>query len=557
MKSVMQHSFGKIQAPRKERSLFDMSHGFKTSFNSGYLVPVMVEEVLPGDTVNCRASFFARVATLIYPIMDNLFLDTFYFFCPTRLLWDNWERFIGAQDIPDAWDTPTEYVIPQLTGEGGGVIFGVGEIYDYMGLPTGKQFPVAGTDNPSCLPLRMYNRVWNEWFRDQNLQDLAPFVMDDGPDHTDDFELLRRGKRHDYFTACLPFPQKGDDVVLPLFVGNSVPVIGNGKAMGMTSTSDNGNLFAVGYSDVTGANGHMLLSNADPSSITLPGAFSGTAPGGDQFIGLTEQAAKSGIIADLTDVAALTVNELRESIAFQQVLELDARGGSRYTEHLQVTWGVANQDFRLQRSEYLGGSTERINVNSVAQTAPSPGTPTIRDAQAGLAAFGVGATQSGFNKSFSEHGYILALVNVRADLTYQQGLRRMWSRSTRFDFAHPALMHLGEQAVLNKEIFYTDNNLAVNNAVFGYQERFSEYRYFPSQITGKFRSDASGSLDAWHLSQDFAAVPALNATFIVDDPPIDRVIAVPTEPEILMDVYFSMKSAKCMPMYGTPGLTRF
>jgi len=548
MKSVMQYAFGKIQAPKKERSLFDLSHGHKTTFDAGYLVPIMVEEVLPGDTVNLKATLFARLATPIFPIMDNLFLDTFFFFCPSRLLWDNFERFIGAQDTPDAWDTPTEYVIPQLTGEGGGVIFGDGDIYDHMGLPIDKQFPVVGTDNPSALPLRMYNRVWNEWFRDENLQDPVTFDTGDGPDEQTDYELLRRGKRHDYFTACLPFPQKGDDVVLPL--GTSAPVIGTGMTLGFMSQDQEFGWYANG-------------TNPPQISTTLYGDAIGTNSSGvgdnsgNEIIGVTDDPTKSGLIADLSAAATVTVNNLREAIAFQQVLELDARGGSRYTEHLEATWGVRTQDFRLQRSEYLGGSSERINVSSVAQTAPSPTTPTVRNVQGGLAAYGNVATRSGFMKSFVEHGYILALANVRADLTYQQGVRRMWSRLTRFDFAHPALTHLGEQAVLNKEIFYTDNNLAVNNAVFGYQERFSEYRYFPSEITGLFRSDAADSLDAWHLSQDFASVPSLNAAFIVDDPPVDRVIAVATQPHVIMDIYFDMKSAKCLPMYGTPGLVRF
>lgn len=544
MKSVMQHAFGKIQVKNQNRSLFDYSHGHKTAFDAGYLVPVMVTDVLPGETVSCDVSYFGRLATLLYPIMDNVHMDTFHFFCPSRLLWSKWERFIGALDEPDAWDTPTEYIMPVIAGDP--TEFTLGSIYDHMGLPINVE--ISAEDNPQALPLRMYNKVYNEWFRDQNLQDKVLENTDDGPDDPSDYNLLRRGKRHDYFTSVLPLPQKGDDVVLPL--GTSAPVIGNGLTIGLTEGI---NLFGLASSN--SPFGELQATTGNYGDVQ--GTVHQAAPVGNKSLGLTPDGDNSGMIADLTEASAITVNAMREAIAYQQVLEMDARGGSRYTEHLEVTWGVKTQDFRLQRSEYLGGSTERIMVSSVAQTSASPGTPTAKDVQAGLSAYGITATRSGFHKTFPEHGYIMTLVNVRADLTYQQGMRRMWSRQTRFDFPHPALMHLGEQAVLNKEIFFTDGNTVVNNTVFGYQERYSENRYFPSEVTGIFRSDAAGSLDVWHLSQDFPSVPVLNANFIVDDPPIDRVIAVPSQPHILLDCFFNMKSAKAMPMYGTPGLNRF
>jgi len=501
------------------------------------LFPFFVDEVLPGDTMNLNARMLARMNSMIYPIMDNVFLDTMYFFVPTRLVWENWERFNGSQDNPD---DPIDYEVPTLSSSGA-FIFQQGTIYDYMGLPTKVDMAVG--ERVNALPLRCYNLIWNEWFRDENLQDAVTFSIDDGPDDIQEYSILRRGKRHDYFTSCLPWAQKGDAVVLPL--GTSAPVIGDGSNVSFfNGTAD----YALSATDNTGFNGHLQIFSSGTTG-TPGSAPTGTAMAGDLTLGLSTDPTRSGMIADLSGATAATVGELREAIAFQHILERDARGGTRYTEMLRAHWGVAPRDDRLQRPEYLGGSSERINVSAVAQTTASPGSPTLRDSKGGLAAYATGAGRSGFMKSFPEYGYVIGLVNVRSDITYQQGMRKMWSRSTRFDFALPDLMHLGEQPVLQKEIFYVDNG-ATADTVFGYQERFAEYRYFPSQVTGPFRSNYTGTLDAWHLATNFASAPTLDTSFIQDSPPLDRVLAVPSEPNVLLDCYIELKHARCMPVYA-------
>lgn len=540
MQTVMNHNFSRIPAPEIQRSMFDRSCGHKTTFDSGLLIPMFCDEILPGDTVRMNATIFARIATLLSPIMDNIYLDTFWFFVPNRLLWENWEKFNGAQDNPG---DSTDFLVPFIDDDN--MVFDAGTIYDYFGLPTEVEW--AGGTGPNALPFRAYNLIFNEWFRDQNLEVSRPVAQDDGPDLVTDYQLMRRAKRHDYFTSCLPWPQKGDSVSLPL--GTSAPVIGNGETLGLVNATDWAtdvqNRF--GMKTQTGTVGVEFGQEGYNRPLGTAVAAV-TPPVGTNWVAVTPDPAASGLIADLSGAVAATINQLRQSFQIQKILERDARGGTRYTELLRAHFGVISPDFRLQRPEYLGGSSQRLNVRQVPQTSESgAGTP-----QATLAAFGDAENFSGFNKSFVEHGYIIGIVNVRADIVYQQGLNRMWSRRTRYDFYLPALAHLGEQSVLNKEIFYP--NLGTNaDGVFGYQERWAEYRYKPSYVTGQFRSNHATSLDFWHLALDFAAMPALNSAFMFDNPPIDRVIAVPAEPHVIADMYFDFKHARPMPVYSVPG----
>ena len=512
--TVMKHEFSRVPQADIQRSTFNRSHGLKTTFDAGFLVPIFVDEVVPGDSFNLKAHGFGRLATPIYPVMDNLYVETFFFFVPNRLIWDNWEKFNGAQENPG---DSTSYLVPQLT-LGSGVSIAGDSLYDYMGLPTGVN-GIAFNN----LHGRGYNLCYNEWFRDENLQDSVTVDKGDGPDNISDYTLLKRGKRHDYFTSCLPWPQKGDAVSLPL--GTTAPITWGG------------NTASSAILGLTNANGDLrtmdVASSAPSLLINSTALTSGTQP----------------LLADLADATAATINQLREAFQIQRLYERDARGGTRYTEILQSHFGVTSPDARLQRPEYLGGGKTPVSMQPIPQTSSTDAT----SPQGNLSAMGtVGVSGHGFSKSFVEHGIIIGMACVFADLTYQQGMNRMWSRRDRWDFYWPALAHLGEQAVLNEEI-YTQGTSA-DQDVFGYQERYAEYRYKPSQITGKMRSNAAGSLDVWHLSQDFSSVPVLNASFIEENPPIDRVVALPTEPDLLFDWYFDMKCTRPMPVYSVPGL---
>jgi len=553
MKSSQNFNFSRIEAPNVQRSVFDRSSSLKTTFDSAFLVPMFIDEILPGDTVRMQATFFARLQTLRYPIMDNVFLDTFWFFVPSRLLWNHWEEFNGA--LTDVEDTPTftDYEIPRLAA--GETWIDVGLVGDYFGLPIpdlDHEDGIQSIQSINALPFRAYRLIYNEWFRDENLQDKESWTNDDGPDSLADCgrHLLKRGKRKDYFTSCLPWPQKGEAVTIPL--GGTAPVIGDGYAMGLYPGNGNGDLY-LNFMNDTGQNGILSVKNAGGA---VGGTPTGSFPTGDSLLGLHHTAAKSHVIADLSEAGNITVNLLRESLAIQEMLERDARGGTRYVEMLKSQFGVTSPDFRLQRPEYLGGQSTRIDVRQVAQTSGSPASVSIDyggTPQGNLSAYTSVESGSGFNKSFTEHGFLIGLVNVRSDITYQNQIRKLWSRSTREDHYIPALAHLGEQAVLNKEIFYTGVE-ETDNAVFGYQERWAEYRYFPNMVTGLFRSANSVSLDVWHLASDFGTVPALNDEFIEDAPPLDRVITVTDQPQVIMDALFSMKHARPMPTFSTPGL---
>lgn len=552
-RSVMEHAFSRVPTVSMPRSVFNRSSGHKTAFDAGNLIPMYVDEILPGDSVNLKQTILIRLLSAsLRPFMDNLFVDTFWFFVPNRLLWSNFKKFMGEQDNPS---DSISYTVPQVTAPNvasGGIT--IGHLYDYMGLPVGALSGGGATTGITFNNLhgRAYNQIWNKWFRDQNLQNSVTEDVGDGPDTYTNYNLLSRGKRFDYFTSALPNLQKGSTAVsLPLGTSAIVKTSASQSFTGAQNAikfrdADGSTSFtasrAAGFDDTT------ISSSLYRTTLAATSAGTGVYP--------------SNLYADLSLATASTINDLRQSIALQQFLEKDARGGTRYTELVKSHFGVTSPDARLQRPELLATNSVPLKLNPVANTAS---TTAATNYQGTLSGYGTAIdSNGGFTKSFTEHGVLIGLISVRADLTYQQGMDRMWSRRTRYDYFWPIYSTLGEQSILNREIYANladGTGAAQKDGTFGYQERYGEYRYKPSKITGNLRSYNGASvnantLDIWHLSQAFSSQPTLNSTFITDSPPVDRVIAVPSAEHFIADMYFESKWARPMPVFNIPGLTK-
>lgn len=564
---VRGHRFSDAPAMYMRRTKFDRSHVYKTTFNSGKLIPVFVDEVLPGDTTRMSVNYFARLATPIKPIMDNIYLDWFFFFVPNRLVWEHWQNFCFEQEDPD---DSTDYVIPTTMANDNKNNTYVGSLWDYFGLPINTSSTIAGIN---ALPFRAVYLIWNEWFRDENLQksvkiqkgdtneildssrvsDQPSWLFKSGTGIFPGYPCPPRGKRHDYFTSALPWTQKGPGVSIGL--AGTATLVDPSPVSGYFVQQSNNSLAAAqlqkdgGVHDVFTGNGSLTYQSGGYSTsiaghaINSSGTATVTAQPGSSWL-------SKSAYADLDSSSIFTINSLRTAFQMQKFYERLARGGSRYTEVLRSFFGVVSPDARLQRPEFLGSFTKMVNVNPIAQTSATDNT----SPQGNLSAYGVTASRfHGFTKSFVEHGYIIGFVCARADLTYQQGVNKMWLRSTVYDFYWPTFAHLGEQAIELREIYA--QGTAADTTVFGYQERYAEYRYKPSQITGKFRSSVTGgNLDVWHLSQFFNNAPTLNEEFITENPPIKRIVAVQDEPEFLLDIGFRYTTIRPMPMFGTPGL---
>nr|WNN13445.1 MAG: major capsid protein [Microviridae sp.] len=530
------------------RSTFDRSHSVKTSFNVGQIIPFYLEEVLPGDTFSVDSSKVVRLQSLLTPIMDNIYLDHYYFFVPNRLVWSHWKEFNG-ENTQSPWIPKTEYSVPQITAPVGG--WQVGTLADYFGLPTGVE-----NISVSSLPFRAYALIMNEWFRDQNLSDPLVVPVDDATVagvNTGNFvtDVAKGGKPytaakyHDYFTSCLPSPQKGPDVAIPVAEAGNYPVMALNTQIPNLSTVPMV-LSGANSSDPANSWGRFGLYGstiADSVSTSYADALNGaskTAP------------ANLWAVAE-GNAAAATINQLRLAFQIQKMYEKDARGGTRYIELLKAHFGVTSPDARLQRPEYLGGNRVPITVNQVVQQSATQEGSTPQGTPVGLSL--TTDTNSDFTKSFVEHGFVIGVVVARYDHTYQQGIERFWSRKSRFDYYWPVFANIGEQAVLNKEIYA--QGTAEDDEVFGYQEAWADYRYKPNRVTGEMRSSYEKSLDVWHLADDYASLPALSDSWIRETPEtVNRVLAVSdrNSNQIFADIYIKNKVTRPMPLYSIPGL---
>lgn len=515
-----QHSFAKVPTASVQRSVFDRSHTHKTTFKEGILIPFYADEALPGDTFSVNLTAFIRLSTMLEPIMDNMYFETQFWFVPNRLIFDNWIYMMGEQNNPT---DSTSFTVPQVTVPATG--FQALELFDYLGIPPG----IATMNKPNALHSRAYSLIYNQEYRDENLQNSVKVDKGNGPDLASDYVLRRRGKRHDYFTSALPWTQKvNDGSTLNVPLSGTAPVMSTGAQPNWTGSSGTGN---------------TIWSTTQGISLTA-------APAPNN--GAIAFGTVTGLQANLSAASGITVNQLRQTVQLQRMFEKDARGGTRYPEMIKSHFQVTSPDFRLQRPEFLGGGHSAFNVHPVPQTSGT-GITGQSTAQAELAAYGTCSVSGhGFTKSFTEHGVILGICSVRADLTYQQGMEKMWSRQTRYDFAWPVLAHLGEQAILNQEI-YLSGNTTTDSAVFGYQERYAEYRYKPALVSGEFRSSYPATLDRWHLGQNFGSLPNLGNAFIEENAPMSRILASDAVTHFLADMFIKMKCARPLPVFSVPG----
>ena len=538
-----------------KRSTFYQKYGIKTSFNAGQLIPLDWQEVLPGDTFSVDMACVVRMSTPVHPIMDDIWLDTYFFFVPARLCWSHWKEFMG-ENTTSAWEQETEYEIPQITAPTGG--WAKGSIMDYMGIPT-----KVNNLSVNHMPVRAYVNIWNEWFRDENLQDPAYIDLGDattagsnGSTYVTD--AIKGGmplpvnKYQDYFTTALPAPQKGPQVTLP--IGDTAPVIGNGQAINFTTNKEGINKFSLSQTSLQGSitESFATLRQNNTPTQELPYNAGPNQLGTENVVGLHTNPQYSGVIADLSTATAANINSIRLAFQMQKALEKDARGGTRYVEMIKAHFGVTSPDARQQRPEYLGGTRMPININQVVQTSSTDST----SPQGNTAAYSLtGYKGNGYTKSFTEHGFVLTLVAVRTTHTYQQGIERKWSRLRRFDYYFPVFANIGEQAILNKEIYAQGNT--EDTEAFGYQEPWAEYRYVPNRVSGAMRSNYAQTLDSWHLADDYDSLPILGNEWIQETKAnIDRTLAVQSsnEDQFFGDFYFINKATRPMPMYGIPGL---